>query len=160
PAGPGDAPLPLQRVLWREADALRFPLCLSSERPETGPVLDIARARGNVAPIDHGRTVVEPLALPVTDPNRQGIMRVGLGRAPLAFQRTPPDATYDVLGRARRGRHDLDGAASEASPAAVLILDFPPAETEIWTPVPHLLDSNPFDQHFVVDVDREGRASL
>src|SRR5690606_15473278 len=47
-----------------------------------------------------------------------------------------------------------------AAPAAVLILEFPPAETEIWTPVPDLLDSGPFDRHFVVDIDDDGGASI
>ncbi len=58
------APLPLQRLVWAEDDALAFTLCLSATTPETGPIDPVSVARGNVAPADHGRTVVRELPAP------------------------------------------------------------------------------------------------
>src|SRR5690606_20836467 len=63
-------------------------------------------------------------------------------------------------GRMIEGRHELGVDARSVVPAVVLILTFPPAEVEIWTAVPDLLDSGPFDRHFVVDIDNDGRATL
>jgi predicted phage baseplate assembly protein len=45
-------------------------------------------------------------------------------------------------------------------PAVVLVMHFPGGETEIWQPVPHLLDSGPYDQHFVAEIDNAGQAIL
>jgi predicted phage baseplate assembly protein len=51
--------------------------------------------------------------------------------------------------------------AEPDGPAVRLEIRFPgePA-AEIWTPVPDLLDSQPFDQHFVVETDNTGPSSL
>jgi predicted phage baseplate assembly protein len=70
----------------------------------------------------------------------------------------PAEPSYDADGRLVQGRHELDADVRAVRPAVVLTLQFPPAETEIWEPVPHLLDSREFDRHFVVDVDNAGRA--
>src|SRR3546814_583296 len=88
-AAAGDPPLPLQRVVWREADALTFAACLSIDTPETGPIANVTIARGNVAPCDHGRTIVRPLPPPalVGDTVRMALpdatltMQAEIGRA-------------------------------------------------------------------------------
>ena len=157
----GQTPLSLLRVTWAEEDALRFPLCVSSVDPETAdPILGVSVARGNVIPCDHGRTVTDPLPLPVPGGGRSARMETQLPRGPLTFQAMPAEPTYDDDGRLLQSRHDLAVSARQASPAVVLILSFPPAETEIWTPVPDLLDSRPLDRHFVAEMDNDGRAVL
>lgn len=157
----GQTPLPLLRVTWTGQDALRFPLCISSVRPETNdPISGVSLARGNVIPCDHGRTVVDTLPLPVPGGGRSARMETQLPRGPLTFQAMPAEPMYDDDGRLQQSRHDLAVSARQASPAVVLILSFPPAETEIWTPVPDLLDSRPLDRHFVAEMDNDGQAIL
>jgi hypothetical protein len=156
--GPGQAPMPLLRVTWRPEDALTFPLCLSTHHPKTGLISDISLAMGNVIPCDHGRTVKEMLPPPA--PVGTGSTALKLARVPLTFQVMPPEPTYDNEGRLKQGRHNLDASPREVEPGVLLLIHFPPAETEIWTPVPHLMDSHPFDRHFVVEVGNDGGATL
>ncbi|MBE9544563.1 MAG: putative baseplate assembly protein [Proteobacteria bacterium] len=56
-------------------------------------------------------------------------------------------------------RMNLTGEANDAQPAVVLMARFPTGD-QLWTQVPHLLDSPPFEQHFVVDIDNNGRGEL
>lgn len=147
-AGPGLTPrlnvavpaLPLLRVTWTEADALTFPLCISALTDQDVPVDPVSVARGNIAPADHGRTVVRDSAL--------GTLRLpdpGSGRWPLPSLALP-DAPLTHTGE---------------GPAVQLLLNFfgdPSAES--WLPVPGLLDSGPFDQSFVAEIDNAGAAVL
>lgn len=157
---PGDPALPLQRVVWRATDGLSFTACLSVDTPETGPIANLTVARGNVAPCDHGRTVIRSLEPPASSSGLNGVTELPLPDGPLTLQAAPAAPTFDADGRMVQGRHDLGADVRTVSPAAVLILAFPPAEIEIWTPVPDLLDSGAFDRHFVVDIDNDGGAVL
>ncbi|MCX2731942.1 putative baseplate assembly protein [Saccharopolyspora sp. NFXS83] len=48
---------PVLEVTWARADALRFPLCLSSTGGyDCAPIPDVSVAHGNAALVDHGRT--------------------------------------------------------------------------------------------------------
>jgi hypothetical protein len=160
PAQGGDPRLPLLGVVWREADALPFPLCLSKEIPPDRLYKELSVARGNVAPCDHGRTVEEELALPAPRGNRAGGESTWLGYGPLTFEAMPPEPAWNDDLRLRQSRHDLGVSPRAVQPAVALRLHTPPNETEIWTPVPHLLDSAPLDRHFVVDVEADGRAEV
>lgn len=180
PPPPGTSVLPLLRVEWNETDTLTFPVCLSSRDSDTGePIANISVARGNVAPCDHGRTLIEHYQaldtgsrlyfLPAdVDPQtasepaagRTGIANLELTRPGLTFQVMPAVPTYDEDGRLIEARHDLSADVRTCAAAVVLVLQFSPTETEIWEPVPDLLESRAFDRHFVVDVDNGGRAAL
>jgi len=154
------AALPLVQVTWRAVDALTFPLCISTEHPETGALSNISLARGNVVPCDHGRTVVEVLeTLPSASGGRPGLVELALPQSPLTFQAEPDGAT-DAVERLRQDRHALDASPRAVEPAVQLTMVFPAAEVEIWTPVPDLLADHAFDRHFVVDVDLDGSATL
>ena len=72
----------------------------------------------------------------------------------------PDEPDYAEDGRLTVGRHELDRDVREVMPAAVLELHFPGGEDERWTPVPHLLDSGPHEQHFAAEVDNAGEARL
>ena len=159
-SSPGQQPLRLQRVVWGEEDALAFPLCLSAETPEAGRIAPVSLARGNVAPADHGRTVVRELPPPDAGAGRWPLPSLALPDAPLTHQPMPAAATYAEDGRLIQGRHDLDRDVREGLPAVVLSLEFPGGEEERWEPVPHLLDSGPYAQHFVAEMDDGGAASL
>lgn len=156
---PGDTALPLQRIAWGEEDALDSPFCLSAETPATGVIDPVSVVRGNVAPVDHGRTVVrEDLPPPGIGVGRWPLPDLSLDDAPLTWQSMPEVARYGTDNRLVGGRHDLGRSVREAMPAIVLTLHFPGAEDERWEPVPNLLDSGPYDQQFVAELDNEGNA--
>ncbi|MGE0257408.1 MAG: putative baseplate assembly protein [Alphaproteobacteria bacterium] len=162
---PADPALPLQRVRWREEDALTMPFCVSAETDEGAPIGPVSIARGNIAPADHGRTVTQHTAdgllrLPDPGAGRWPLPSTALPFGPLTQQAMPANPEYNEFGQLLYGRHDLERDASEVAPAVVLRLRFPDATEEIWTPVPSLLDSNPFDQHFVAEADNAGEVRL
>ncbi len=169
-AAPAEAMLPLQRVRWRDEDRLTFTLCLSASTPEAGRIEHVSVARGNVAPADHGRTVVRRRSLPLAPDDALPPIEAGAGRAPLATLRLPdaplthqsaPQApVFANDGRIVGGRHDLAAAPRAATPAVVLELQFPGGMREVWTPVPDLLASGPADTHFVAEIDNDGAATL
>lgn len=160
---PGQTPLPLLKILWREEDALTFPLCISTEHPETGPIKNVSLARGNVIPCDHGRTMrtaeEKKVELPHTSGGRAGLLEISLPKAPLTFQAAPttPSSPEDRL---RLNRYDLGASPRDVEPAVQLKMQFPPDEEEFWSPVPHLLDDDPFARHFVVDIGNDGAATI
>ena len=50
----------ITRIAWDAADALPFPLCISSVAEEGGAAIpDVSIARGNIVLVDHGRRVAE-----------------------------------------------------------------------------------------------------
>lgn len=154
----GQLALPLLKVTWSESDALTFPLCISITHPETDLITDVSIARGNVIPGDHGRTILEPLALPSPGGGRTELLQTTIPRGPLSFQAMPAEPTYDQQARLLDDRFELNFSAPQAQPAAVLLMEFPPSETEIWQPVPNLLESHSFDRHFVVETENDGTA--
>jgi hypothetical protein len=157
----GQAALPLLKVTWRVTDGLTFPLCLSTESPETGPLENVSIARGNVVLCDHGRTVVDKLGPPVLAGDRGGTLELPLPRAPITFAAVPPGpepavqpvTVLDPIGP------DLASSPRRVQPVVTLGLELSPTEVEEWVAVPDLLDSNAFSRHFVVDVDNEGVAT-
>jgi hypothetical protein len=152
-------PLPLLRVRWRQEDALAFPLCLSARPPGRELLRSVSLARGNLVLADHGTTSSERLDL--TTPVVGDVpFRLRLARGPLTMQREPDTVDYNPLtGRILTPRTDLRGDARAARPAAALLVSFPTGR-ELWTPVPDLLDSPPFEQDFVAEVDNDGRALI
>ncbi|WP_051831111.1 putative baseplate assembly protein [Streptomyces violens] len=49
---------PVLEITWAQEDALTFPLCLSTRgSTDCAPVTDVSVARGNVALVDHGRSL-------------------------------------------------------------------------------------------------------
>jgi hypothetical protein len=160
PRTAGDPEMPLLRVTWRTEDGLRFPVCLSTETPETGPISGVSRARGNIAPCDHGRTVRRDLGAPERGAIRWSQPVFALPDAPLTLQSAPATPTYAADGRPLHERHDLEAEANDAVPAVALVVHFETLEDEVWTPVRDLLDAGPFDQNFVAEIDAQGRARL
>jgi Baseplate J-like protein len=155
----GDTPLPLLKVSWHTRDALLFPLCLSTRPPGKDPVLNISIARGNMILADHGRTLSETIPQPQPVPADEPF-RLRLRLAPLTMQCQPEDATYDpATGLLKTPRTQLRCPVSKVTPAVTLLVNFVTG-TELWQLVPDLLDSPPFAQHFVVDLDHDGRAEL
>ena len=157
---PGDPALPLQHVQWSEEDALGFTVCLSAETPEAGRIDPVSLARGNVAPVDHGRTVVESLPPPEPGRGRWPIATLRLPKSPVVFHAASVDAEFSTDGRVIGGRHGLFVEPWQTVPAALLDITFANGETERWQPVPNLLDSDAYGQHFVAEVDDAGETIL
>ncbi|WP_144183035.1 baseplate J/gp47 family protein [Elioraea rosea] len=170
PAGPvprrataaGDPPMPLMRVTWQAEHAPGFALTITG-RDDTGAAVPHAgQARGNVVPVDHGRSIVARSADGTLPPavTRGRTTALALPAAPLTMQAMGSDAVFAADGRAVASRHELAVPAAEAMPAVVLIVDTPAEEPAIWRAVPDLLASDAFDTHFVTEVDDQGRAVL
>ena len=88
----GQPALPLMRIRWRRADALRFPLCISARLDDDTLVRNVSVARGNIVLADHGLTFEEtfsPDALTVDG-------RLQLNRAPLTMEARPEQVSYDA----------------------------------------------------------------
>jgi hypothetical protein len=100
---------PVLEITWAEADALPFPLCISTQRdaPDCDVLQDISVARGNVILVDHGRRVRdEDLGcVPVRETiaacecgrpsdvsHVPGRFRPRLERGPLVFSQPLPEA--------------------------------------------------------------------
>ena len=142
----GDQPLPLLRVHWQKADQLAQPFCLSHRLEDGTLIRNIAMARGNMVMADHGLTTTEamPLTGPVPD---QPPFRPRLSFSPLTMQIRPAQGT------------DLSGSASQAQPAVSLHATFPTG-TDLWKPLPDLLESTSYDTVFVAEVDNSDSAVL
>jgi hypothetical protein len=154
----------LLEIEWAAEDALPFALCISSRRasPDCDSVREVSVARGNVVPVDHGRTVVQPLD-PVAGVEMPGecacegsVIELHRRASPYApmLDRTP--LTY---------AEPLD-----ASPAAAALLARDPRAAlpavrladgdATWLPRRDLLASGGDDRSFVVEIDDEGFAHL
>ncbi|WP_291295183.1 hypothetical protein [Elioraea sp.] len=170
PAGPaprrvtagGDPVMPLLRVSWDKAEAPGFPLTITGRDLTGAAVPHAGQARGNVVPVDHGRTIVArsddgTLGQAVT---RGRTTTLTLPAAPLTMQAMDDDAVFAADGRAVASRHVLAMPAAAAKAAVVLVVDTPAEEPAIWRAVPDLLGSDPFDTHFVAEVDDAGTAIL
>lgn len=160
--GAGDTTMPLLRVTWSRDHAPDFALTITG-RDLTGLAIPHAgQARGNVVPVDHGRTVTArtddgSLPRPVT---RGRTTTLTLPRTPLTFQPMPAEPRFDAAGRLADARHDLDMPPEQTSAAAVLVVDAPGEMPRIWRAVPDLLESSAFDEHFVAELDQAGHARL
>jgi hypothetical protein len=135
---PADPALPLLRIAFAKGEALGFAPCISAETVDHLVIEPVTVARGNIAPVDHGRSILRDtqngtLALPDMGSGRWPIPELALSDAPLT--RNP-------------------------EPAIQLDITFPGEPAETWTPLPNLLDSLPFDENFVVETDNDGASIL
>lgn len=158
----GDSAMPLLKITWRNEDALGFPLCISAKTREGELLRDVSVARGNIVLADHGRTIVETNTLPEPVAANEPF-RLQLKEGPVTMQCRPDTMNYNldpVNGASSvTERMNLTGEANDAQPAVVLMARFPTGD-QLWTQAPHLLDSPLFEQHFVVDIDNNGRGEL
>lgn len=157
----GDNPLPLLRVRWLRDDALTFPLCISARHPETGFIRNASVARGNIVLADHGLSINDTItfASPVA---ADELFSLHLPHGPLTMNCVSSEVAYDATtGRPATERRRLDCDVRAATPAVSLLVSTPAStQPELWTVVPDLLESASFDQHFVAEVDNDGRAFL
>jgi hypothetical protein len=152
---------PIVEIEWATEDALPFPLCVSAvvtdEDGQDTLVNDVSVARGNVALADHGRTL-GPERLPVASGDRW--YRPRLREGPVtqaaafdanAWAEAPPGETGGLSAAAT-----LAQDPRQALPAVVLR----EADEDVWRPERDLLGSDRFDQHFVAEMENDGRVQL
>jgi len=135
-----DDKLPLLQVTWQTADALTFPLCLTTTTDNGMALGAVSLARGNIVAADHGRTITE--VRDFTPPIGGERVRATLRHAPLTV--VPTDRA----------------APSGASRSVALRITHSSGVTDEWNQVGSLLGSRETSRHFVVDVDHRGRAIL
>jgi hypothetical protein len=169
--------LDLTRITWDRTDALRFPLCVSARLADRSYVADVSVARGNLVLADHGQTLTEwhpgttftewesgnPVYRTPGIQTGGSAYRFRLREGPLSF-RTEPKKNGS-LPSAR------DLSITDSQPAAQVRLDVytkanapvePASMPDLpdWTPLPDLLDGDPFTRAFVVETDNDGRAVI
>ena len=145
----------LTEVSWNERDALAFPLCVST--PQAGAV---AVARGNLVLADHGRTVEETYP-EASESGAGGIVsrpsyRFPLGRGPVSARIVP----RDERGLPASATSILTDDGHDVVPEVSLDVFAPTGVLSDWEPVPNLLESQEFDDHFVVETENDGSASV
>lgn len=167
----GDA---IVEIEWAEEDALPFPLCISSKTDaehDQRDVQDVSVARGNIVLADHGISLPQtesPAVVPNVSLHRAGAKMVDrcepqdrdpipprfvpkLANAPLTFT-----SSYEPSASALAA---MQSSPRDALPALTLtsVLN---AQTKPWAPLRDLFNSEPSDTEFVVEVERDGVASL
>lgn len=160
---------PVVEIVWAAEDALPFPLCLSSigPPPECEIIENVSIAWGNVILVDHGQTRDEDLgSVPVGESveccKGEGVLsdtivipgyyRPYLQYMPMTFSQ--PLAPYTPASKT------LKQDVRQALPQ-ILLDGVPPRSGDTnWVPRPDLLGSGRDDQHFVAEMDNDGRAHL
>jgi hypothetical protein len=174
-------------VWWDQADALPFPLCLSSVKDKEhggGAIDEVSIALGNIVPADHGETVVEkdfavaPEAYLQYPPDRDASrcdtaepkeipprFRPALKDGPLTWFGNV-SKTEISNGKITSSIVPIDSSAGAMAALswdmsrtlpAILILD---GDNMKWYPKSDLLQSGPTDTHFVVEAEHDGTCRL
>jgi hypothetical protein len=158
---------PVVEIVWAEEDALPFPLCLSSLDRECKFIENVSIACGNVIIVDHGQTRDENLgSVPVGESveccKGEGVLsdtvvipgyyRPHLQYMPMTFRQ--PLASHAPASKT------LKQDVRQALPQIVLNGIPAQAGDSDWVPRPDLLASGRDDQHFVAEIDNDGRAHL
>ena len=170
---------PIVEIEWAIEDALPFSLCISAigQAPNCQMIEDVSVARGNVILVDHGRTIQpeelgivpekeakasceaegEPAEIQVV-PDR---FRPSLYTTPLTFSQPLTDKDLTTAPATNLLTQDPRKALPQILDLiGILITSSGNVERSKWTPQRDLIYSNSQDQHFVVEMDNEGRAHL
>jgi hypothetical protein len=170
---PSDSAVPVTEIEWSPADALPFPLCISSQSA-AGLVRDVSVAWGNIVLADHGRTLDEPELLPrVPEPDPALIIATPAGGR--RCERTEPEV-LPVRYRPSLEKTPVTQAApydpADPPPSAAETLQTDPrkARPQIWLTDTErnlewearldLLSSAADAREFVVEAETDGEVRL
>jgi hypothetical protein len=160
-------------IAWAREDALPFPLCLRDLEDGT----PVSVAQGNIVIADHGHSVTEDLPSPTSPPGLQRFLPK-LTEGPITFQAQVMDPLRNLVlfDPAAPAASALRGDVRLARPAVILFPipededpNLPPVrdcvrdlgpDSNHWLPVRDLLESGPFSQEFVVEMENDGTAQL
>lgn len=167
---PTNAAVDVTEIEWSPADALSHPVCVSATivaEDQTAERIVVSVARGNIVPVDHGLSVVEPLPDPVPAPR---ILRPATDQGACAdHDRVPIPARF----RPKLARGPVSQAApfeATAAASAMMLTNpgraLPAAHLETgpagdrWDVRRDLLRSNPNSRDFVIETETDGSATL
>jgi hypothetical protein len=166
----------ITEVEWSAADALPFPLCISSEREaEDGGIVqvdNVSVALGNVVLADHGITIADkPLPAQVPRPDQELLWSVPTAEPCESATREPvqpgyrPSLEKSPVTQAARADFDLKVSCSDLMRWSAADVRPCVRLTEVgsgdeWLPRRDLLGSSSDDCHFVVEVEADGPAAL
>ncbi|MGC2698426.1 MAG: putative baseplate assembly protein, partial [Candidatus Angelobacter sp.] len=160
---PGKDPLNGQKVVeieWSAADALAFPLCLSTViSNQTGIIsaINVSVARGNIGLADHG------LAQPAFGQLPETLPPLPLAGQLYRPQLRNPNLTFSV------GYNEAQARTQPVQPASGVLVQDPRQALPVitlaqngskWTPVRDLLSSDHNALNFVVETQNDGSAVL
>jgi hypothetical protein len=177
---PTDAELDVTEIEWGVADALPFPLCVSSlTDPEHGQkqIDEVSIAFGNIVLVDHGMTIGEEDIGTVRKSRRarvQASAHCEHKPASVIFPRFNPrlaqrpltqSATATVIDPITHQPHlmPFDPNASASAVFEWHMSDVLPAVTlnnDTWHPRRDLLASDKFAAEFVAEIEEDGAATL
>ena len=167
---------PVLEIEWAAEDALPFPLCVSAKltAPECDLKENVSVALGNVIMVDHGRSDKDDLGKVETGDSigecvcDGAVKMIDLPAKFKPFLESPWLTFGQPVNFESPASLLLEQDPRLASPRIKLIgeparLNEPFDETQEqwhWLPQRDLLGSNAADQHFVVEIDNDGRAHL
>jgi Baseplate J-like protein len=160
---------PIVEIRWAREDALPFPFRLSVRLPEPdcGIVKCVTVVRGNVVPVDHGRTRSEPLPLPeeATEPECCPCPDSVIEARRSASTFSPVLSRFPLVHAADANPNQpaaafLFGPFTATSPALWVEETPPRGRPRRWSAVPDLLAAPAGAAVFAVEVDEDGRATL
>ncbi len=167
---PTNAAVDVTNIEWSAADALPFALCVSATVSDSSgrnvPIV-VSTALGNIVPVDHGVSIVEPIAAAVPASTMQRPASVTCGcddhardTIPVRFRpqlaRRPLTAAVPFDSSA--SAHALhEGEIGSALPAIYLQSD---AALTRWDVRRDLLNSGASARDFVAEVEADGTARL
>lgn len=179
-APPSTAPLPLTYIEWQAADALPFPVCVSSLEQGSSPTYydGISVVLGNNALADCGQTILDE-SLPVVPATNPALVLTASGGCdrctPATTQTTTPIRYNPQLASGPLtfadpySAADSTGAWSPATNALntrvldgimpAIMLTIPPS-ADVWLPQLDLLGSSSDAPVFVAETEDDGTTSL
>ncbi len=171
PPWPG---LPVTKISWHEADALPFPLCISSKK-DTRYFDNVSVALGNNVLADHGYTQYDDASSSLRpDSVGTSILSTVNDESGCFCEKeepvpVPPRYKPVLLARPITFAAEYDSGKSPSATSAMKwsMQNVVPAITlredntdEIWSPKSDLLDSGSEDKDFVVEIETDGIAQL
>ena len=173
-------------IRWQSADALPFPLCLSSIADKSHgskPLTDVSIALGNIVPADHGRTIMGENLGTVSEPTEYlaadasgsrctpadpvavpGRYRPLLQQSPLTLAGpllidTDPVTKHKSLDPSLSATAAMLWTVAAAQPA-ISLQETLGVQKIPWVPQPDLLESSVVANDFVVETEFDGSARL
>ncbi len=159
----------LVEIEWAEEDALPFPLCLSvlGPAPACNVIENVSVARGNCILTDHGATIIEDLGSVLSKPISESCECEGeLADTAIIAERFNPHlrktplVCREILASGLSAARALRQDPHKALPQIRLTSDPAIAGNAKWRTQRDLLSSHSNDQHFVAEIDNDGRAHL
>jgi hypothetical protein len=172
--GPG---IPVTEIQWAQADALKFPLCISSSGSKNK---NVSVAIGNIVLADHGLTIIDadtssviPATVPQPNPALTPVQnecnsfcqtRIPLEKPP-RYQpslASGPVTQAAPLTEIQSAFDALQQVVANAIPSIILFQQAIAGEdAEIpWLPQSDLLEAGANDRNFVFEVESDNKAAL